>query len=174
MIDIAMRAALIARALAVTALAVAVGHLSAVTAYQRQRLDEARPGMADAALHEHLRYQGVVERRTLAVAQCVILLCSAAVAARTAVEALLLLLTAISAAGATAAAEMLALGFDRILWPLVPAEFPAPPWAVIACHGAGIVAVCIVYISALRATIEPAKPPSRVRHQPAVRRRPPE
>ncbi len=144
------RAAFISRALLIAALAVGVGHLAAVTEYQRDRALELASQVREPAMAEHWRYQGLVEARTLRAAETVILLAAAAAAGRTVGEVVVLLMNAFALSGLTAAGELWALRYEQILWPVVPAELPVKPQTVVAAHGAIVLLVLVVYSSALR------------------------
>ena len=160
------RMGLISRALLTAAVAIAIGHLAAVTDYQRDRLVELSGKLPEPALVEHWHYQSIVEQRTLRIAEDLILLCAVAAAARSIAEAALLLLTAVALAGLTAGAEMWALRYQTLPWPLVPVEVPAPVRSIVTAHTIALLLAVLIYSSTWRQSAEPA------RHRRASRQRP--
>ena len=152
------RAGLISRALLVAAVAIAVGHMAAVTDYQRDRLVDLSAKLPEPAEVEHWHYQSIVEQRTLRVAEDLILLCVAIAAARSIAEGVLLLLTGVALAGLTAGAEMWALHYETVPWPLVPVDLPAAVRSIITAHAVALLLAAVVYSSAWR---EAAQPPRR-------------
>ncbi len=112
---------LAANALLMVALGLAVGHLLALGYYQRDQLLAARAESPDEpALRQHVRYQALVERRSLALAGIVVLGSAALLGAGGLAEGLALLLAGYGALGSAMAAEMALLDYERVPWPLVP------------------------------------------------------
>jgi len=160
------------RAVLVLALGVSLGHLFAVSQYQRGELDAAHTASREEpALEEYHRYQGLLERRTLAIAADLVLVTAAAVAARSVAEGVALAIVGFGAAGLTAAGELAALGYALLTWPLLPVLYSQTPAFVITAHAAALLLIGLVYYADARREARIRAAIKRPPRSPATRRR---
>lgn len=166
------------RAVLALTVGLCLGHAAIVVQYQRDALLQELGVDVHPAILEHLRYHGVVERRTIALGQAIVVVCLSAAAARTWPEALALALLAYAGAGLGAGVEGLALGLQRVCWPVVPMGDRSPAGAVAAAHAALLVAVFIGYRASIRrwtaraSSTRRRRPPARKAAPPHIARQP--